>query len=279
MRLFHLAVTRSLYGVFTRWLASRFPSGTSVALELPTGLAFRISLDDAYWTRFALYHNPYEPEIARVLDACAGHAPLFCDVGANKGYWSVYAAPIFDQVVAIEASSATFRILTENTRDVPNVTRRWAAAFRESNRELSFHNVDGSHVSGHISKNKDENARGETVESVALDDLLPPKKLAVIKLDVEGAERDAIHGARRAISEGALLIYEDHGADFSCSASAALFELGDISVYSIENTPHCLNSVDDVRRIKTDKYKGYNFLAARGDAHLLKLVIRSFANR
>ena len=68
MALFRLAViNRYLYGIFTRSLARLFDKRNAVDLRQNDGPAFRIYLNDAYWTRFALYHRSYEPEVAAIL--------------------------------------------------------------------------------------------------------------------------------------------------------------------------------------------------------------------
>ncbi|MEM7075814.1 MAG: FkbM family methyltransferase [Pseudomonadota bacterium] len=277
MALYRLAVNRYLYRLFARQLGRFFPEDSAVSLTLPSGGVFPVSLNDGYWTRFALFHTEYEPEVARILDVCTGHADTFCDLGANKGYWTAYAAPLFQTVISVEASSATFRILAENTRAITNVTRRWAAVFSESNLELTFRNVAGSHASGHLSQDARPDEVAETVETVAVDDLLRAGTAAVIKLDVEGAEREAIAGAQRAIADGSLIVYEDHGADSDCHSSAAMYDLGNVSVYFLGNTLQPMSNLTEVQAVKTDRFRGYNFLAARNDAPLLAQVRSGFA--
>lgn len=279
MGLFRLAVNRYLFGIFTRLLARRFDPKNAVMLRLPTGGDFKIYLNDGYWTRFALYHRDYEPEVAALISAAAGKADLFCDAGANKGYWTVYAAPLFQRVVAIEASSTTFRALSENTATQKNVNRRWAAVFSQSNQELTFVNVQNSHASARIGEDAARGDQTETVETVALDDLIPPEQTALIKLDVEGAEIAAIDGARRALSNGAVLIYEDHGADASCAPSVHLLRDPEIRLYFAENPSKPLTKLEDIRAVKTDRYKGYNFIAARADSGLLADILEGFAIR
>ncbi|MEO1139871.1 MAG: FkbM family methyltransferase [Pseudomonadota bacterium] len=279
MALFRIAVNRYLFGIFTRFLARRFDPANAAILTLPTGGKFKIYLNDGYWTRFALFRREYEPEVGTVIDAAAGHTALFCDAGANKGYWSVYASTLFQRVIAIEASSDTFRTLTENTRSLANVHRCWAAVFSRSNEELSFVNVHNSHASARLGDTAGTLDRTEVVETVAIDDLLTPGQAALIKLDVEGAEIAAMDGARRALRDGSVLIYEDHGGDAACAPSAHLLGLGNIRVYFAENPTIPLHDVASIRALKTDPYKGYNFIAAHHASPLLTAILEDFANR
>ncbi len=279
MGLYRFAVNRWLYGIFCRFLARFFASGNAVALDLGQRRRFWIHLDDTYWTRFVLFHGDYEPEVRRVLDAAAGHVDLFCDLGANKGLWSVYGSTLFSRVVAVEASAETFGYLEENTQGLANVTCHRAAIYARSGETLTFVNTYQSHASARLSPSGDagDRDRTETVATISVDDLVPAGTAALIKLDVEGAETEAIDGAARALSEGSVLIYEDHGGDISSATSAHLLKMADISLYSVETEPQEITNTDAVRALKTDKYTGYNFLAARRDSALLAAILEGFA--
>lgn len=277
MGLFRLAVTRGLYGRIARGLGRVFSAQNSVYLSQMGETAFKIYLNDGYWTRFALYHRDYEPEVAQVIRAAAGHADVFCDLGANKGYWSVRAAPHFASVLAVEASDQTFQTLRENAGALANVTLHKRAIHTDSGLKMQFLNVPLSHASARIASA--EEGADETVETLSIDDLLPEGAAALIKLDVEGAEIAAFDGGKRALKEGSVFIYEDHGNDPDCVPSAHLLQDPEIRVYSISTTPQPLESVAAVRALKTDPYKGYNFLAARQDSPLLHAILARFANR
>ncbi len=275
MGLFRVAVTRGLYGAFARGLGRLFSARNAVYLSREGEPPFKIYLNDGYWTRFALYHRDYEPEVARVLKAAAGHTEVFCDLGANKGFWSVRAAPKFSQVIAVEASAQTFEALLENTKDLPNVTRHKRAIHAESGLKLQFLNVPLSHASARIA----DAAEGadESVETIAIDDLLTDGTAALIKLDVEGAEIAAFEGGKRALSDGSVMVYEDHGNDPECLPSEYLLRDPDISIYATFGEPKKLRTVAEIRALKTDPFKGYNFLAAREDSPLLHDILEAFA--
>jgi FkbM family methyltransferase len=280
MGLFRLAVTRGLYGRFARGLARLFPSGTAVWLHEDGAPPYRIALDDGYWTRFALYRAPYEPEVGAVLRAAAGATPLFCDLGANKGWWTTRAAPLFDRVIAVEASNATFAALQENAAHLPGVTLHRAAIHARSGETMTFVTPPLSHASARLEDGGAATAgdQSETVETLAIDDLVPPGTPALIKLDVEGAEIAAIDGAGRALDDGAVLIYEDHGSDTACTVSAHLLSDPGMRLYSIENGLAPMPDMATIRALKSDPYKGYNFLAAREDSPLVAAIAARFAN-
>lgn len=281
MGLYRFAVNRWLYGIFCRFLAQRFAAGDAVTIDLGQGRLFKIHLDDTYWTRFMLFHKDYEPEVRQIMDAAAGHTDLFCDLGANKGLWSVYGSTLFRRIDAVEASEDTFRYLEENTRSIPNVLRHRVAIYEKSGEQLAFVNTYQSHASARLSSSGDSGDldRTEFVTTLSVDDLVPKGVSALIKLDVEGAETEAIDGAVRALSDGSVLIYEDHGSDPASTNSSHLLMLGDIRLYSIEKQPIEITDLDAIQDLKTDRYKGYNFLAARQDSALLAAILEGFANQ
>ena len=276
MGLFRLAFSRGLYGRFARGLGRVFGPSNAVFIHAGDAPPYKVYLNDGYWTRFALYHTDYEPEVAHVLNAAAGHTDTFCDLGANKGYWSLFAVPLFNRILAVEASAETFAALTENTKDVPSVTRHKNAIHQTSGQVLHFLNVPLSHASARLTDDVDGHT--EEVETLSIDDLVPTGTAALIKLDVEGAEIAAFDGAQRALQDGAVFIYEDHGNDPACLPSAHLLKSQEISVYSIEKTPEKLTTVAAIGALKTDKYKGYNFMAGHEASPLLQAILAGFAN-
>lgn len=273
---FRFAVNRWFYGWFTRGLARFFDPSNTVTVQLPTGGLFRIALNDGYWTRFALFNQDYEPEVAAVLRNAAHHTGVFCDAGANKGYWTSWGSTLFQQITAVEAASETFEDLLKNTGDMPNVTCRRAAIYSVSGQQVRFVNVKNSHASAHLGDQSDSGSI-ETVETITLDDLIPAGTQAIIKLDVEGAEIEAMRGAQRCLADGSVLIYEDHGSDLSSATSRYLLDMNDMWLCFAENPMERLTKPEDVETLKTDRFKGYNFVAARAESPLLASILNSFA--
>jgi len=277
MGLFRIVWSRGGYGALARGLGRIFGQKTATFLVNDGAAPFKIYLNDGYWTRFGLFYPDYEPEVAAVINAAAGKTPLFCDLGANKGYWVTQAKTHFDKIIAVEASEQTFRALAENAEELDNVSIHKLAIHETSGQTLTFVNTHLSHASARLlgSEVVGQNDGIETVETVCIDDLVPRNTAALIKLDVEGAEIAAIDGARQTLVEGSVLIYEDHGSDDDCAPSAHLLNTPSIHVFSIENGVQRVNSIDEIRAIKTDIYKGYNFLAAHEDSKLLTSIFKS----
>nr|WP_309502757.1 FkbM family methyltransferase [uncultured Roseovarius sp.] len=276
-RIVRMTGWRAGYGALARGLGRIFGPYRAVWQTLPGGAPYKIYLNDGYWTRFALFHTHYEPEVAVIVHAARGHVPLFCDLGANSGYWTVRAAGHFPQVIAVEASARTFARLEENAGALPGVTLHRAAIYSVSGQTLTFVNTHNSHASARLMEGQPPGAADltESVETLAIDDLVPPGTPALIKLDVEGAEIAALAGAARAIRDGAVLIYEDHGNDPDCAPSAHLLADPAMRLFALENGFEEITDLDSIRALKTDRFKGYNFVAAHHASPLLAALCQT----
>ena len=109
MGLFRLAVTRPLYGRFARGLGRIFGPGDGRLAARGGAAPFRIALDDGYWTRFALYHAPYEPEVAPCPARRRRRDTAVLRSGREQGLLDDPRRPLFDRVIAVEASHDTFQ--------------------------------------------------------------------------------------------------------------------------------------------------------------------------
>jgi FkbM family methyltransferase len=100
----------------------------------------------------------------------------------------------FEAIAAFEPYPDSFQKLVQNTQHLENIVR-FPCAVGENTKSVHF-DTHGSPVSHHI---------GETgnisVQCVSLDDVLPDFAPNFIKMDIEGAEPEAILGARHIISK------------------------------------------------------------------------------
>jgi hypothetical protein len=116
----------------------------------------------------------------------------------------------------------------------------------------------------------DENDRAEDVDTITLDDAadcyVPGRTHPMLlKIDVEGAEIEAIRGAGRLLDEGALVIYEDHGKEPDHRVSRFVLAQDGIAVWYVDadRQPRRITTLAQVAAIKTDPRNGYNFFACR----------------
>jgi len=234
---------------------------------------FVVPKNDGYWWPNSMLGG-YEPEIEQVLRCAADRPYDLLDAGANYGYWSILASSAAfgrHRVAAIEASENNFKCLVANAS--ANGGRFHALHYAALDLSGETVRLYGRKHWG-LSLRKDwhpaDVEQYEDVETITLDDVagrfFPIRAYpAFIKLDVEGAEIEAIKGARRLIEEGALVAFEDHGKEPSHRISRYVLSRHDLMTWYVDadNRATRITSVDQVEGIKRDPVLGYNFFTCR----------------
>lgn len=251
-----------------------------ISVRLNPDSVFIFPLADRYWSQPMLVDSePYEPEIAWLLRASAELPYAMLDCGANMGYWSILASSsTYNRrpVVAIEAAEPNYQLLLINARANGD---RFHAVLHRAVTAASGQTVKlyGSRHAAH-SIRPDWNVTGDPtacqdVETISLDDaaaqFLPRRSIPpLVKLDVEGAEIDAMAGASRLRAEGAIFVYEDHFKEADHPVTAQIMSFGDMEVWSLDaqSRPVRLSTLEQVTAIKTKPGQGYNFFAFRTDS-------------
>ena len=156
-------------------------------------------------------HDIYSNGEITVLKKIARTNPkLIIDAGANVGDYSILANQIMPacKIYAFEPVEATFEYLQSNIKDLKNVVPIKKGLFKEncelainlfaSNEHSSIYDIEGLPI-GSDQQQKIELVRG--------DDFIKDNQIDSIdflKLDVEGAEYDALLGFENAIKHGAI---------------------------------------------------------------------------
>lgn len=254
------------------------PGTTWCQAEVFSGAWLRLPTFDPYWGPVAVGGRPYEPEIRKMLEGIgawlSGRRWAFLDCGANFGYWSLFAASgavRCPSVIAVEANPLTFQILDENARRNGNRIRRLQRAIAAtSGARLQLSHVDlRAHANARVTvpATSCQEATCE-VMTVTLDDVirqeLPPDcGPLVIKLDVEGKEAEALGGFREFRNIDHVILYEDHGSDPDCGATAAFLSEGYLIHHlSGDGRTSIIRSVEEAANHKPSRVRGYNFAAS-----------------
>lgn len=140
----------------------------------------------------AVYANPPDwPEMV-VWQRRLRPGDLFLDVGANVGTYSLWAADLGAQVIAVEPGSAVGR-LRHNValNDLPIEVVEAAAMDKAG---VVMLDESASDTLSHVS------TLGRSVVAVTIDSILDGRAAAGMKVDVEGAERLVLEGAREALA-------------------------------------------------------------------------------
>jgi FkbM family methyltransferase len=243
-----------------------FPPSPDAVVHLDGGGTLVVPLRDPYWARI-LVGWQHEPEVRRALDAAVAAVPdaVLFDCGANLGFWAAhYAAKL--PVVAVEAVGPTYERLAA-TAERNGFEALHRAVWDQSGLPLTIRWAGANDPGASVTEQA--GTRSATVTSVTLDDLYdataaqqgprPP----IVKLDVEGAELQAIDGAAR-MRGRALWVYEDHGRDRTHKVTARLLQLG-FEVWHVGARATRVTGLDQLDALKTDPTQGYNLLALRGD--------------
>lgn len=152
----------------------------------------------------AVYANPPDwnemQAWARIL--CPGD--LFLDVGANVGTYSLWAADCGAVVIAAEPDPSAAALLRENValNDLP-ITVVEAALGAEAGSLLL---TEGNDTTNHVLV--DVGAGGRRVQAQTLDDVLNGRVASGVKIDVEGAERLVLEGARESLAAGRIRVLQ-----------------------------------------------------------------------
>lgn len=254
-----------------------FNERNSVVLKIGDRSRLKVYLRDGYWINLLFSGFEYEPEVAFILSHILREpSACFLDCGANIGYWSIISSEIISRpgrVWAIEASPTMFKRLFENCELNDSRFECLPFAVWSSDGEiLEIVTHDqrhaGSSVVSRQEKRKQPGYLCENAQSITLDAIvdrhIPPELEIVLKLDVEGAEIAALQGAERMLSKRKpLVIYEDHGNDSACLVSQYMLDELGMCVFFCDwrLSIHGISTLAEVQRTKSDKRRGYNFLA------------------
>lgn len=153
--------------------------------------------------RIAYATGLYEPRATELIKSSLKPGDLFVDIGANIGYFSLLAARTVGdsgQVIAFEPVPAVREALLHNLslNQVGNVIVR-AEALGPTEGEVRFYcGPDGD--TGLASLRALDQGREIVVNQVAFDQLDRPKRrVAFVKIDVEGAELHALSGMQKCL--------------------------------------------------------------------------------
>jgi FkbM family methyltransferase len=158
------------------------------------------------------YHGalPHEAVTKVLLERSLKAGGTLIDVGANIGYYTRIGSHLVGdtgKVVAFEPEPGNLELLKANTADLNNVTVH-SCALSDTISEVDFF----VHKSGDqssllpLSRSQRISVRTVTLDSVSVD----TTGCNFIKLDIEGAEYQAIVGGRELIARSGPIVYFEH---------------------------------------------------------------------
>lgn len=205
------------YGIYIKVLR---PLGLfrSTSLIHPYDECLKIKLDIGDWLQQQIYFfDAFDERGLLFLKKNLKEGDVFVDVGANIGGYTLVAARLVGEtgkVIAFEPVKEIFDRLCFNIdlNKLGNVSAENFAVYKESG-NLTIHVSDRENMGmSSIFHHDTESGRTEKAEAIALDDYVASagiQKIKLIKIDIEGAELEALKGMQRILRDlRPLLIVE-----------------------------------------------------------------------
>lgn len=194
----------------------------------------RFQVKDSYWNRLLLRGFEYEMPLASLFQRLKDHDYSLIDCGANLGFWSVLVSSKAlgaKRVLAIEALKSNFELLQANRDLNGHRFECWhRAVYSVAGEAIDIYGDAGTHYGVSVRQDWHNAKCAGRVTTTTIDEAARHLRMSggqiAIKLDVEGAEVEALDGAIDTLASGALLIYEDHPRDYLHKPTAYLLERG-----------------------------------------------------
>lgn len=163
-----------------------------------------VALDFAYPNHRSIYlRGEFEPELTQVLERAVRPGDVFVDIGANFGWytnWLLVKQPALNTVYAFEPVAAIFELLERSLRanrcERRCVAQRLGIGVQPGTLTIKkFAGLDPMHASFYPLADlrfEEEQVCVKPLDMLVQEMVTVP---AVIKCDVEGAERDVLRGS------------------------------------------------------------------------------------
>jgi FkbM family methyltransferase len=163
---------------------------------------------------YELLFSIREQEIFEHLDVNPGE--VFVDIGANVGYYTLRALTKYQgiKVAAIEAHPSTFEALKKNIEVNHFDAILINNAVFHTRQQITLYEHGGWSGISSIYRKSD---KGILVNADTIDNILAENNISradVIKMDIEGAEVDALNGASKTMHKCRKIIVEIHNNNF-----------------------------------------------------------------
>jgi FkbM family methyltransferase len=204
---------RPLGGMLRRRRATRTPLPAGAPPPLPDGVVELDTLHGTFWfdaadeklTPWIRRQATWEADVVRLLGRTLRPGDVVVDVGANVGLHAVHAAKLVGptgRVYAVEPTAWTVRVLEANVwrhgcANVVVLPVAAGAAFGTARLSIPADGRSGAAVI--------VDGAGD-VPVRPLDALVADEDVAVLKIDVEGAERDVLDGAAALLARSRRLL-------------------------------------------------------------------------
>lgn len=198
-----------------------------VERRLPNGRKIFISPD----AQLKYLKSSFDEELVRLAGGLPADSVVW-DVGANCGVFA-FSCPSGSQIVCFEADPFLAGLLRRSARENRDLTVEVREeAVSDSNGKATFVIAAHGRATNHLSNVPGSTMSGGerqriTVQVLTLDSFLAATRAPTfIKIDVEGAEREVLRGARRVLESCKPIIYLEANSETLPDCRTMLIELG-----------------------------------------------------
>ena len=248
---------------------------------LPVAWGISVIADPAKMIGRSLFTTGiYDIAVSEVLARLIKPGDTVVDAGANVGYMTLLAgvaAASSGRVLSWEPHPELFSVLQSNVAALnargggADITIRNAALGPEPGEATlvlpSY--MDANDGVAYIGESRNS-SRSMTVAVETVDDIVGDARIAVMKLDVEGAELGVLSGARRALGDGRIthIVFEDHvGAD---SPVARVLVASGYRLFSLGWSVRGLHLGEDPHERLATAYEAQSFVASLDPQQVLE---------
>lgn len=150
----------------------------------------------------------WDREIAQLIRQRMGPGKMFLDVGANIGYFSLLAAHFQAEVIAVEPNPVCVEKLNANIARNKAIIELHQMAIGQSPSEAWLHTDRDDNLGGGSVSPVHSAGNAIKVPVDTLDHIVKGRKIDLIKMDIEGAEVQALLGARQTLADCKAVVCE-----------------------------------------------------------------------
>lgn len=197
------------------------------------------------------YANPPDWNEMQVWRRWLKPGDTFVDVGSNVGTYSLFAADLGATVAAVEPGRRALELLRENVALNPTMAITMfdcALGSKYGSMRMTEDEDTTNHLIGYGCDG------GTLVEVRTFDDVAPQGDIAGVKIDVEGAERLVLEGAKDSLSRGRVKILQ---LEWNPLSESVLGERRDPCSQILREAGYSFFRPDDTGRLHPANSAGY----------------------
>jgi FkbM family methyltransferase len=188
------------------WYGDIKPSRQQIEIE---DISATFNMHSNHGGRSIRKHRTTEYELLTDMISHIKSGDIVYDIGANVGFYSVFASQLCSEVVAFEPYPPNFRQLKRNISYNKGSVRPYNIALSDKNETVGFTAPESAvgHGTGRIGGNKFKVKTRRGDDLVADEGLIAPD---IVKIDVEGAEGMVIDGMDGSLRDCRRIYVELH---------------------------------------------------------------------